>query len=65
MATSQSKLKTAKPFQRKLAARAKALEAFEISWEKKLKAEAASKAKRTAAARNKRAAAARAKKTAA
>lgn len=63
MTTSQSKLKTAKQFQKKLAARAKALDAFEKSWEQKMKAEAASAAKRAAAARKKRASVARPKKT--
>ena len=57
MATSQSKLKVAKPFQKKLAARARALEAFEKDWEQKQKAEALAAAKRATAARKKRAAA--------
>ena len=46
LVTAQSKLHTAKPFDRKLAARAKVLARFEKDWEKKLKAEAAEKAKR-------------------
>lgn len=46
MVTAEDKLNTAKPFQKKLAARAKAIEAFEKEWEKKEKAEAAAKAKR-------------------
>ena len=61
MTTSQSRLKVAKPFQKKLAARAKVLEAFEKDWEKKQKAEALAAAKRAAAARKKRAAARRQK----
>ncbi len=38
MTTAQDKLNTAKPFEKKLAARAKALAAFERDWEKKEKA---------------------------
>lgn len=57
LTTSHSKLKVAKPFQKKLAARAKVLEAFERDWEKKQKAEALAAAKRATAARKKRAAA--------
>lgn len=48
MATAEDKLNTAKPFQKKLAARAKAIEAFEKEWTKKENAEAAAKAKRAA-----------------
>ncbi len=38
MATAQGKLSTAKPFEKKLAARAKALAAFEKDWDQKQKA---------------------------
>lgn len=38
MATAQGKLSTAKPFEKKLAARAKALAAFEKDWDQKEKA---------------------------
>ena len=38
MKTAQDKLNTAKPFQKKLAARAKALSDFEKNWEKKQRA---------------------------
>ncbi len=53
MSTAEEKLNTAKPFDRKLAARAKALEAFEKEWEKKVKAEAAAKAKKAATKKKK------------
>ncbi len=53
MVTAQDKLHAAKPFDRKLAARAKVLAQFEKDWDKKLKAEAAARAKQ-AAARKKR-----------
>lgn len=59
MSTAQGKLNTAKPFEKKLAARAKALAAFEKEWEVRLKAEEKAKAdqarKRKAAAKKKRA----------
>ena len=42
--TSQSRLYAAKPFERKLAARAKALDKFERGWEKKMQEEAAARA---------------------
>lgn len=56
MVTAQDKLHAAKPFDRKLAARAKVLAQFEKDWDKKLKAEAAARAARAkqAAARKKR-----------
>lgn len=54
MTTAQEKLDTVKPFEKKLAARAKALAAFEKDWERKKKA--AEKAK-TARARKRKAAA--------
>ena len=56
MVTAQDKLQAAKPFDRKLAARAKVLAQFEKDWDKKMKAEAAARAKRAkqAAARKKR-----------
>ena len=38
MATAQDKLSSAKPFEKKLAARAKALAVFEKEWEKKQEA---------------------------
>lgn len=56
LSTAEDKLNSAKPFDRKLAAREKALKEFEKQWEKKLKDEAAAKAKR-AAERKKQAAA--------
>lgn len=49
MATAEEKLDSAKPFEKKLAARAKALAAFERDWEKKLKAAEKAKAQRAAA----------------
>lgn len=55
--TAESKLHAAKPFDRKLAARAKLLAQFEKDWEKKLKAEAAAKAARARRAAAKRKAA--------
>ncbi|MBL4821615.1 MAG: hypothetical protein JKY98_11600 [Gammaproteobacteria bacterium] len=45
LVTAQSKLHSAKPFDRKLAARAKVLAQFEKDWDKKLKAEAVTRAK--------------------
>lgn len=56
MVTAQDKLRAAKPFDRKLAARAKVLAQFEKDWDKKMKAEAAARARRAkqAAARKKR-----------
>lgn len=59
MLTAESKLHAAKPFERKLAARAKVLAQFEKDWEKKTKAEAATKAARTKKAAAKRKAAAK------
>ncbi|HAK52883.1 MAG TPA: hypothetical protein DCM54_13410 [Gammaproteobacteria bacterium] len=57
MKTAQNSLSTAKPFQKKLAARAKALADFEKEWEKKQKAAEKAKAdrarKRKAAAKKK------------
>ena len=57
MKTAQDKLNTAKPFQKKLAARAKALADFEKDWEKKQKmaekAKAARAKKRKTAAKKK------------
>jgi hypothetical protein len=46
LVTAQSKLHAAKPFERKLAARAKVLAQFEKQWDKKIKAETAEKAMR-------------------
>ena len=56
MVTAQDKLHAAKPFDRKLAARAKVLAQFEKDWDKKMKAETAARAKRAkqTAARKKR-----------
>lgn len=54
LATKQDKLKAARPFDRKLAARAKVLEKFERDWDKKMQAEAASRAKRAKRAAAKR-----------
>jgi len=56
MVTAQNKLHAAKPFDRKLAARAKVLAQFEKDWDKKMKAEAVARAKsaKKAAARKKR-----------
>lgn len=54
MLTAESKLHAAKPFDRKLAARAKVLAQFEKDWEKKLKAEATAKAARAKKAAAKR-----------
>lgn len=61
LSTRQDKLQTAKPFDRKLAARAKVLQQFEKDWAKKLKAEADARVRRAAlaAARRKQAAAAK------
>lgn len=59
MLTAESKLHAAKPFDRKLAARAKVLARFEKDWEKKLKAEATAKASRIKKAAAKRKAVAR------
>ncbi|MFL0810494.1 MAG: hypothetical protein K6L76_08775 [Agarilytica sp.] len=58
MLTAESKLNSAKPVEKKLAARAKALAAFEREWAKKEKEEEKKKAKR-AAERKKKAAAKR------
>ena len=49
MATAEGKLKTAKPFEKKLAARAKALEAFEKDWAKQEVAKEKQKVKRAIA----------------
>jgi hypothetical protein len=57
MLTAESKLHAAKPFDRKLAARAKLLLQFEKDWEKKLKAEAVARASRAKKAAVKRKAA--------
>ena len=46
MVTAQDKLHAAKPFDRKLAARARVLAQFEKDWDKKLKSEAAARKKR-------------------
>jgi hypothetical protein len=46
MTTAEDKLHAAKPFDKKLAARAKVLARFEKDWDKKAKTEAAAKAKR-------------------
>jgi len=46
MVTSQSKLHAAKPFDRKLAARAKVLAQFEKDWDKKMKTETVARAAR-------------------
>lgn len=54
MVTAQDKLQAAKPFDRKLAARAKVLAQFEKDWDKKIKAEAAARAKRAKQAAAKR-----------
>jgi len=56
LVTAKDKLHAAKPFDRKLAARAKVLAQFEKDWDKKMQAEAAARAKRAkqAAARKKR-----------
>lgn len=62
MTTAEDKLASAKPFDKKLAARAKALEAFEKEWAKKMKAEEEAKAKKAAARKKK--APAKKKKTA-
>lgn len=48
MTTAEEKLNSAKPFDKKLAAREKALQAFEKEWAKKTKAEEERKAKRAA-----------------
>ena len=55
MTTAEEKLKSAKPFDKKLAAREKALQAFEKEWAKKMKAEEERKAKRAAQAKAKKA----------
>ena len=47
MVTAQDKLRAAKPFDRKLSARAKVLAQFEKDWDKKMKAETAARAART------------------
>ena len=62
MVTARGKLHSAKPFDRKLAARAKVLAQFEKDWERKIKAEAAARASRAkkAAAKRKSAASKRA-----
>ena len=57
MKDKEANLKAARPFHRKLAARAKALEAFEKDWARKMHAEATARKKSAAAARKKRAAA--------
>jgi hypothetical protein len=49
MATAEDKLKTAKPFEKKLAARTKALEAFEKDWAKQEVAKDKQKVKRAIA----------------
>ncbi len=57
MVTAEDKLHSAKPFDRKLAARAKVLAQFEKDWDKKIKADAAARAaraKKAAASRKKR-----------
>jgi len=54
MVTAQSRLHAAKPFDRKLAARAKVLAKFEKDWDKKVKAETAARAQRAKAAAAKR-----------
>lgn len=58
LVTAQSNLHAAKPFDRKLAARAKVLAQFEKDWEKKIQAESAAKtakAKKAAAKRRSKA----------
>ena len=60
MSTAQGKLNSAKPFEKKLTARAKALAAFEKEWDRKQKQTEKAKAKR-AADRKKAAKAAKAK----
>jgi len=54
MVTKQTRLHAAKPFDRKLAARAKVLAQFEKDWEKKMQAETAARAKRAKKAAAKR-----------
>ena len=54
MVTAQSKLHAAKPFDRKLTARAKVLAKFEKDWEKKMREEATMKAARAKKAAAKR-----------
>lgn len=54
MKDKEANLRAARPFHRKLAARAKALEAFEKDWARKMQAEADARKKRAAAARKKR-----------
>lgn len=54
MVTARSKLHSAKPFDRKLAARAKVLAQFEKDWERKIKAEATARASRAKKAATKR-----------
>jgi|GEM_PF-492797 len=54
MVTAQSKLHAAKPFERKLAARAKVLAKFEKDWDKKTKEQVAKKAARAKKAAAKR-----------
>lgn len=46
MSTAEDKLHAAKPFDKKLAARAKVLAKFEKEWDKKVKTDSAAKAKR-------------------
>jgi hypothetical protein len=57
MSTAKEKLSSARPFEKKLAARAKALAVFEKEWDKKQKLAEKAKAKRAAdrkkAAKNK------------
>jgi len=54
MVTAQSKLHAAKPFDRKLAARAKVLAKFEKDWDRKMQEQAATKAARAKKAAAKR-----------
>jgi len=54
LVTAQDKLHAAKPFDRKLAARAKVLAKFEKDWDKKMQAETAARAKRAKQAAAKR-----------
>ncbi|MEX2130220.1 MAG: hypothetical protein WD772_01935 [Pseudohongiellaceae bacterium] len=46
LVTAESRLHSAKPFDRKLAARARLLEQFEKDWEKKMQSEAAARTRR-------------------
>ncbi len=59
--TKQERLNAVKPFDRKLAARAKVLAKFEKDWDKKLKEEAAARSRRAKQAAAKRKAKAKAK----